>query len=65
MEYVDWFQAHYDDLIEIWGIIVLLASAVIKVIPALPENHWALPVVKFVGRIIALNTNAPVKRQRR
>lgn len=62
MQYVDWVQSHWQDIVEAWGLLVLLASAIVKLIPDLPKKHWALPVVKFVAKVIALNTPTPDKR---
>ena len=62
MEAITWVEQHWDELVEVWGIIVLLASAIIRLIPELPAKHWALPYVKFIAKVVALNTNAPAKR---
>lgn len=62
MQYIDWIQGHWQELVQVWGIVCLLASAVIKLIPDLPAGHWALPVVKFLAKVVALNKNAPAVR---
>lgn len=62
MQYVDWVQSHWQDIVEAWGLLVLFASAIIKLIPDLPKNHWALPAVKFLAKVVALNKNAPTAR---
>lgn len=62
MQYVTWIQDNWSKIVEAWGLLVLFASAIVKLIPELPKDHWALPMVKFIAKVIALNTNAPVKR---
>lgn len=62
MEYVNWIQDNWSEIVEAWGLLVLFASAIIQLVPDLPNGHWALPIVKFVGKVIALNRNAPAKR---
>lgn len=41
--------------------IIGLASAVIKALPELPENHWAKPIIKFIGKNVALNRKSPTE----
>lgn len=62
MEFVTWVQLHWDEILEIWAQLVLLSSLIVKLVPALPEKHLFLPLVKFLGRFVALNTSAPNKR---
>jgi hypothetical protein len=31
------------------------ASVLVKLLPELPENHWAKPAIKFIGKYMALN----------
>lgn len=62
MEYIDWVKDHWTEIMEAWGLLVLFASAVIQLIPELPAKHWALPYVKFIAKVVALNRNAPAKR---
>lgn len=48
----------------IWTIvssIIALASIAIKFLPQLPEDHWAKPVLKFVGKNLALNRTSDGK----
>jgi hypothetical protein len=42
--------------------IIGCASIVVRLTPTLKDDAILLPVVKFVGKFIALNTNAPAVR---
>ena len=55
MEFIQWCINHKAELLQIWLAIVGLASVVVKVLPPLPANSWLLPIVKFLGKFIALN----------
>lgn len=57
MEFVTWVQDHWTEIVEAWTMLVTFVSAVLLLVPTLPEGHWALPVVKFLGRWVALNKN--------
>lgn len=59
---VHWIQEHWDDLVFIYTSIVGIASIVIKLIPTLKKDNPALPVVKAVGKYVALNRESPTKR---
>ena len=55
MEQIQWALNHKEELLQIWLAVVGLASVIIKVLPPLPANSWLLPIVKFVGKFVALN----------
>ena len=42
--------------------IVAVASIVVKVTPTLKDDSFLLPIVKFLGRYIALNKYSPEER---
>lgn len=47
--------AHWKEIAELIASIIGTASVVIRIFPVLDKNHWFLPVVKFIGKYIALN----------
>jgi hypothetical protein len=57
MEIINWVQTHWKDISQVVIDIVGAASILIRLFPILDKNHWFLPVVKFVGKYIALNVN--------
>lgn len=64
MNTIQYIQDHWADIAKIYASIVTIASLLIKVIPPLPPGHWALPIVKFLAKFVALNTSAPTLKQR-
>jgi hypothetical protein len=62
VDQINWILTHKEELIQIWMAIVTIASIVIKFFPPLKEDNPILPIIKFVGKYIALNTNAPKVR---
>lgn len=53
-----------DNADKIWAILstaVTVASLLIKFLPELPESHWAKPILKFVGKNVALNRTSDGK----
>lgn len=65
MDVIEYVREHWDELVELYAMIVALASAIIKIIPPLPDGHWALPIVKFIARWVALNTPTPTDKERK
>lgn len=40
---------------EIVSVVIALASVIVKLTPTLKDDNWLLPIVKFIGKYIALN----------
>jgi hypothetical protein len=61
---INWILAHGKDLLEIVAMIVGIASIIVKVTPTLKDDNFFLPLVKFIGKFIALDKYGPdaVKR---
>lgn len=57
MNIITWAQDHWTDIVEAYAMLVAFVSAVLLLVPVLPEGHWALPIVKFLGKFVALNKN--------
>lgn len=55
MELIGKIAAHWKEIGEIVAAIIGVASLFIKLFPVLDKNNWFLPVVKFIGKYIALN----------
>lgn len=55
MEFLNWVIAHKDTIVELWLAFVGLCSVIIKLFPVLSENHFLLPIIKFIGKYGALN----------
>jgi hypothetical protein len=55
MELVQWVIANSKDLLLILTSIITLASIIVKLTPTLKDDAILLPIVKFLGKYIALN----------
>lgn len=61
---IAWFQLHWVDVVSIYTGIVTVASIIVKLTPTLKDDTVLLSIIKFVGKYIALNTNAPANATR-
>lgn len=52
----------YAWVLDLIAYLVLAASLIVKWTPTLKDDNWLLPVVKFVGRWVALNKYKPTAR---
>lgn len=61
---IAWFQANWVNITAVIGGMVTVASIIVKMTPTLKDDTFLLAVVKFLGKYIALNTNAPTEAER-
>ena len=50
-----WLKSHWDDIAAIAAYIIAAASIIVKLTPTLKDDNVLLPVVKFIGKYVALN----------
>lgn len=62
MELITWFQAHWTDITGAVAYAIAAASIIVKLTPTLKDDTILLNIIKFLGKYIALNTNAPDNR---
>jgi hypothetical protein len=55
MEVVNWFIAHWDEIIEIYLGLVGVASIIVKLTPTLKDDTVLKTIIRFIGKYIALN----------
>ncbi len=55
IEAIEWIQNNWGALIQIYLMTVGLASAIIKLTPTVRDDLWLKKVLRFTGKIIALN----------
>lgn len=55
MEIVNWFVAHWDEIIEVYLAVVGLASVIVKLTPTLSDDNILKGTIRFIGKFIALN----------
>lgn len=65
MEFINWIQANWKEVAQAIAAIIGTASIIVKLTPTLKDDNFLLPIVKFVGKYIALNTNAPSDAERK
>lgn len=59
---MEWLAQNWDNILQVIASIIATASLIVKLTPTLKDDDFMLPIVKFLGKYIALNTNAPTKR---
>jgi hypothetical protein len=57
-----WIQNHWSDITQIIAYAIAIATIIVKATPNLKDDNFFLPVIKFIAKYIALNTNSPTKR---
>lgn len=62
MELVNWVIANKTDVLQAIANVIAVASIIVKLTPTLKDDNILLPIVKFIGKYLALNTNAPTVR---
>lgn len=55
MEIYNWFVANWDEIVALYGALVVVASLAVKFTPTLKDDDFLLKVVKFLSKYIALN----------
>lgn len=52
---VDWIINNWSQVAEVIAAIIGVASVIVKLTPTLADDNFLLPIVKFIGKFIALN----------
>ena len=55
MEIVNWLASNWKDLAEVIAMVIGIASVIVRLTPTLKDDNILLPIVKFLGKYIALN----------
>lgn len=48
--------------IQVISYVIAAATLIVKATPTLKDNNFLLPIVKFIAKFLALNTNTPEER---
>lgn len=59
---IEYLETHWTDILNIITYVITATSIIVKLTPSLRDDNFFLPIVKFLGKFIALNTNAPTVR---
>ena len=57
MEIVTWLATNWKDLVQVIAMVIGIASVIVRLTPTLKDDNILLPIVKFLGKYIALNVN--------
>ena len=57
MEIVQWIAGNYTSVLQVIAMVIGIASVIVKLTPTLADDNILLPIVKFLGKYIALNVN--------
>jgi hypothetical protein len=52
---IEWIIANWDDVAKSIAAVIGFASIIVKLTPTLKDDNIFLPIVKFIGKFIALN----------
>lgn len=52
---MEWGLQNWDEIIKAVGLLIAAASIIVRLTPTLRDNSVFLPIVKFLGRYIALD----------
>ena len=55
MEIINWFATNWSNILNIYLATVGLASVIVKITPTLKDDTILKGIIKFMGKIIALN----------
>ena len=55
MNVVNWLLNHKAEILMFIGQVVGFASIIVKLTPTLKDDNFLLPIVKFIGKYVALN----------
>lgn len=56
---IDWIQAHWTDILAVWGGVVAIATVIVKLTPTQKDDAWLSYIVKVLDNFSVVNPNAP------
>ena len=63
MELINWIIANWAGIANAIAAVIGAASIIVKLTPGLADDNFLLPIVKFVGKYIALNVSREDKTE--
>ena len=61
---IEWIIANWADVAQAIAAIIGVASIIVKITPTLKDDNILLPIVKFIGKFIALDKYGPTEVKR-
>ena len=59
MEAIQWLQQHWSDVLTFMAAVIGAASVVVRLTPTLRDDAVLKPIIKFIGKYIALDRYGP------
>jgi hypothetical protein len=59
---MEWILANWDSILQAFAAAIALASLIVRLTPTLKDDNVFLPIVKFIGKYVALNKYGPPER---
>ena len=57
MEAINWVVANWATVLQLISYVIAIATIIVKLTPTLADDNILLPIVKFIGKYLALNKN--------
>ncbi len=54
---IEWIQAHWTDILAIWGGLVAVATVIVKLTPSQKDDAWLAWIVKVLDNFSVVNPN--------
>ena len=61
---MQWVIQNWDEIATAIGLAIAAASIIVRLTPTQRDNAFLLPIIKFVGKYIALNKYGPSQDER-
>ena len=61
---VNWIIANWSQVAEAIAAIIGVASLIVKITPTLKDDAFLLPIIKWIGKFIALDKYGPAEVKR-
>lgn len=62
LEAIRWFQQHWAEVAQAIAAIIGTASVIVRLTPTLKDDNFLIPIVRFIGKYIALDKYGPTNR---
>ena len=54
---INWVVANWATILQLISYIIAIATIIVKLTPTLADDNIVLPIIKFIGKYLALNKN--------
>lgn len=56
---MEWLTANYKSILELVAMVIAIASVIVKLTPTVKDDNFLKPIIKFVGKWVALDKYGP------